>query len=78
MYLAGFLKTLAPKRPFAPNSFFRRKTISKVAIIKTKSAIIGFFLASSFLFLLSFSFVSVIFSSNLTQKIVFWAMWEWI
>ena len=41
--------------------FFRPKTISKVAIIKTKSATIAFFFFSSLiLFLLSFSFVTVI------------------
>ena len=51
---------------FACNSFFLPKTISKVAILKTKSAAIGFFsflLLSFFsfvLFLLSFSFVTVI------------------
>ena len=54
--LAGFLITLSPNGPFVSNSFFRPKTISKVAIIKTKSATIAFF----FLFLLSFSFVTMI------------------
>ena len=32
-YLAGFLITLSPNRAFASNSFFRPKTIFKVAII---------------------------------------------
>ena len=54
--LAGFLITLSPNGSFVSNSFFRPKTISKVAIIKTKSATIAFF----FLFLLSFSFVTMI------------------
>ena len=45
-----FLKTLSPDGPFASDSFFRPKTISKVAIIKTKSATITFSLL-----LLSFS-----------------------
>ena len=42
--------------PFAFNSFFRPKTIAKVAILKTKSAIIAFFSSPPFLLLaLSFS-----------------------
>ena len=44
IYLAGFLKRLLPNGPFASNSFFfLPKSISKVAIIKTKSATIAFF-----------------------------------
>ena len=62
--LTGFLKTSSPNGPFASNRVFRlktTKTVSKVAIIKTKRATIAFFLFSSvFLFLLSFSFVAVI------------------
>ena len=62
--LTGFLKTSSPNGPFASNRVFRlktTKTVSKVAIIKTKRATISFFLFSSlFLFLLSFSFVAVI------------------
>ena len=62
--LTGFLKTSSPNGPFASNGVFRlktTKTVSKVAIIKTKRAAISFFLFSSvFLFLLSFSFVAVI------------------
>ena len=54
--LAGFLKTLSPDGSFASNSFFGPKTISKVAIIKTKSATIAFFSSPPFLLLaLSFS-----------------------
>ena len=50
---------------FASNSFFRPRTIFKVAVIKTKSATIAFFSSPPFhllalLFLLSFSFVTVI------------------
>ena len=50
---------------FRSNSFFRPKTISEVAIMKTKSAAIAFSLLllsipSLFLSLLSFSFVNVI------------------
>ena len=49
----------------ASNSYFRAKTISKVAIIKTKSATIAFFSLPPFLFLTlsfspSFSFVTVV------------------
>ena len=51
IYLAGFLKTSSPNGPFASNSFFRPKTISKVAIIKTKSATIAFFSSPPFLLL---------------------------
>ena len=44
-----------------PTVFLRPKTISKIAIIKTKSEAIAFFFSSSlFLFLLSILFVSVI------------------
>ena len=39
-YRAGFLITLLPNRPFASNSFFRPKTIFKVAIMKTMRATI--------------------------------------
>ena len=63
--LTGFLKTSSPNGPFASNRVFRlkttTKTVSKVAIIKTKRTTTAFFLFSSlFLFLLSFSFVAVI------------------
>ena len=62
--LTGFLKTSSPNGPFASNRVLRlktTKTVSKVAIIKTKRATISFFLFSwLFLFLLSFSFVAVI------------------
>ena len=56
--LAGFLITLLQNGPFASNSFFRPKSITKVAITKTKSAksIIVFFSFLPFLLLtLSFS-----------------------
>ena len=64
-------KTLPPNGPFVPNNFFRPRTIYKVAIIKTTSAIIAFsflLLSSSslFHFLISFSFVSV--SLDLIQR----------
>ena len=39
----GFLTTLSSNGPFAPNSFFRRKTISKVAIIKLRVQLLFFF-----------------------------------
>ena len=74
--LAGFLKT--------PNSwngpFFPSKNYLKVAIIKTKSATIAFFLIFSFrpprsLFLSCFSFVSVILELMGLKKPVFWLKW---
>ena len=61
IYLAAVLKTLPPNGPFASNSFFRPKTILKVAIIKIQSATTAFFSSSSFfLVALSFSFVSIV------------------
>ena len=64
MYLAGFLITLSTNWPFASNSFFRPKTISKVAIIKTKSATIAFFSSPPFTsprsFFFSFPFPSLL------------------
>ena len=55
--LAGFLITLSPNGLFVSNSFFRPKTISKVAIIKTKSATIAFFFSfSPFFFLRYYDF----------------------
>ena len=55
--LAGFLKTLSQNGPFASNSLFRPKTISNVAIIKTKSTTFAFFSSPPFLLLaLSFFF----------------------
>ena len=60
IYLAGFLKTLLPNRLLPSNSFFRTKTISKVAIIKTKSATIAFFSSPPF-FLPAFSFSPFLF-----------------
>ena len=72
--LAGFLKTLPPNGPFLSNSFF----FSKIAMIESKSATIAFFLFSSFLpprsfflFLLSFSFVSVSSELNGPKKSAF-------
>ena len=68
VYLAGFLITLSPNGPCASNSFFRPKTISKVAIIKTKSATIIFFLFSSFpshrSFFFSFPFPALLWLSS--------------
>ena len=60
------LKTLPPNGPFPSNSFFSaKKTISKVAIIRTKSATIAFFSSTppfflALSFLLFFSLLSVI------------------
>ena len=56
IHFAGFLIMLSPNRPFASNSFIRPKTIAKVAILKTKSAIIAFFSFSFFSFPHSFFF----------------------
>ena len=77
--LAGFLITVSPYRPFASNSFFfRPKAISKVAIIKTKSATFAFLFllllsfSSLFLFLLSFFFVTMILDLLGLKKPVFW------
>ena len=62
---AGFLTMLSPNGPLASNSCFRRKTISKVAIIKLTVQLLLFLaslllsFSSLFLFLLSFSFVAV-------------------
>ena len=56
LILAGFLKTLPPTGPLAFNIvFFRPKTFSKVAIIKTKNVTIAFFSSPPF-FLLALSF----------------------
>ena len=55
--------TLSSNGPFASNSFFRPKTIFKVAIIKTESATNAFFSSPPFLLLalsfFRFSFVTV-------------------
>ena len=54
--ISRILKKLSPNGPFASNSFFRPKTISKVAIIITKIVTIAFFSSPPFLLLaLSFS-----------------------
>ena len=81
LYLAGFLKTFSPNGPFVSNSFFFGQKLSlfnrKVAIIKTKSANIAFFsllpisFSSLFLFILSFSFVTVIWSSSSLRNLPF-------
>ena len=63
VYLAGFLITLSRNGPFASNSFFRPKTVSKVAIIKTKRATIAFFSSPPFL-LLALSFSPFLFLRN--------------
>ena len=73
IYLAGFLKKVTPKYTFRQNSFFR----PKVAIIKTKSATIAFFLFSSFLpprcfFFSFFYFAGVIFELIGRKKPAFW------
>ena len=70
IYLAGFLKRLPPNGPFASNSIFRLKSISKVAIIKTKSAAIAFFSSPPYLpfrsFFFSFPFPSLVRSCSLS------------
>ena len=78
--LAGFLKTLSQNEPFASNSLFRPKTL-QVAIIKTKSTTIAFFLFSFlpsprtfFFFSLSFSFVTVIWKLLGLKKPAFWSL----
>ena len=53
---AGFFTMLSPNGPFASNSFFRRKTISKVAIIKLRVQLLLFFFFSSHFLLLALSF----------------------
>ena len=59
IYLTGFLKTLAPKDLFYPTAFFGQTwTISKVAIIKTKSVHYHYF----FLFCSFFRFFALSFS----------------
>ena len=73
--LAAFLITLSLNGTFVSNSFLRRKTIYKVAIIKTKSATIAFFLFSLlFLFLLSFFFVTVILELLGLKRLAFWRL----
>ena len=74
--LAGFLITLSPNGPFASNSLKYKE-----AILKTKSAIIAFFLlllsSSSlflFLFLLSSSFVTMILELLGLKKPAFWRL----
>ena len=73
IYLAGFLKKVTPKYTLRQNSFFR----PKVAIKKTKSATIAFFLFSSFLpprcfFFSFFYFADVIFELIGRKKPAFW------
>ena len=68
---------LSPNGPFASNSFFRPKTLSKVAIIKTKSATMVFFFSCPPFLLLAlsffpFSFVSVILELLGLKKHAFW------
>ena len=68
------LKTLSPNGPFASNTFFRPKTISKVPIIRMQPLLFSLLLALSFLFLLSFSFVTVIFELLWLKKPGFWRL----
>ena len=58
IYLAGFLKTLSSNGPFPSNSFFRPKTISRVAHCRNWRVQPSLF----FLLLLSWSFVALSFS----------------
>ena len=67
--LAGFLKTLPPSGPFPSKSFFfSAKKLSRVAIVKTESATIGFFSSPPF-FLLALSFSPFLF----LQYVCFWS-----
>ena len=65
---------------FGPVAFFRPKTISKVAIIKNQEwdhfffSLLLFSSSSLFLFLLSFSFVSVILELIAHKKPAFWRL----
>ena len=58
---AGFLTMLSPNGPLASNSFFRRKTISKLAIIKLRVQLLLFFGFSSPFLLLALSFSPFLF-----------------
>ena len=69
-YSSRILKTVPANRPFVSNSFFRPTTISKVAIIKAKSATIAFFSSiSSFLPPRSFFF-----AFPLSLLVWFWSL----
>ena len=77
LHLAGFLKTLSPNGPVSSNCVSRPKIISKVAMMKTTSAAMLFALlllsfSSLFLFLLSFSFVTVILELLGLKNPAFW------
>ena len=66
---------------FRPTVYFRPKTISKVAIINTKSATIAFFSFPPFFllalsFFLSFSFVGVILELIGFKKPAFWRLFN--
>ena len=68
---------LSPNGPFASNSFFRPKTISKVAIIKPRVQRLLFFFSSPPFLLLAlsfipFSFVTVILELLGLKKRAFW------
>ena len=68
---------LSPNEPFASNSFFRPKTISKVAIIKPRVQRLLFFFSSPPFLLLAlsfipFSFVTVILELLGLKKRAFW------
>ena len=58
---AGFLTMLSPNGPLASNSFFRRKTISKLAIIKLRVQLLLFFGFSPPFLLLALSFSPFLF-----------------
>ena len=79
LHLARFFITLSPNGPFGSNTFFRPNTISRVAIIKTTSPKIVFCLlllsfSSLFLFLLSFSFETMILKLLRLKKPAFWLL----
>ena len=61
-------ENVTPNKPFASNSFYRPTTISRGVILKTKNHLSS---SSLFLFLLSFSFVSVILELIGPQKPAF-------
>ena len=83
--LAGFLIALLQNGPFAPNSFFWSKTIAKVrSYYKNKECnhcvflFSSFLFSSLFLFLLSFSFFTVILELLRLKKPAFWHLFTQI
>ena len=79
-FLVGFLKTLSPKRPFCVQQSFSARNKIKVAITKTiivQPLLFSLLLLSFsplFLFLISFSFVTVILEFLGLKKPAFWCL----